>query len=1044
MKKLFVIVLAAIGMVSCMNTDEVIEVNNDNAIAFADAFIENSVRAIIENGNDPDQFNQFKVWGWMKEGAVEAPVFTGRDVENNGAGWTYSPAQYWVPGFTYTFKALSSNGGDGWNAAETAVGNGHLGVVNFTNNNGTEDLIYATATVDAPALGATKTVELSFNHQLAKIGFAITTGQEFTTAGVTLNVHDIEMVVPESATICYSDNVPTWALGSGTTTLEFGAGNVELLTIPAEDYEYAITFKVDYIQNGQTLKTFDKTSSVTLDVAMGNSYRFTAELTPENMGMSTVEFDTTVNPWNPNDQPFEPGRVEVGTTDDFLAAVADPGVSIINLTENITLESALKFGAVATSRADNALPGRSLEINGNGKTIEIVKLNGSNVRFIDVTSEANGANFTLKNLTINYNAGKWIERIINYNTNGTLTLDGVKILNAVGSTSNYAVNLPASSDNAKVIIKDSEIWAGANALNIWGAKVVANITNSKLYVVDANPVEGYSVIALNNQGDNAAHYSVVNIEGGEVKVVYEGEGETQPSSALRDATNGSVINISESTVVVGDVKIPVANVVYEGYNEFYSFTTVQAAIDKVQADKNGTVQLIKDLKLTKKLTVKAGHPVTIDLAGYTISATDNATGSWALITNQANLTIKDSEGNGKMTVVATNNRGWNAYSSVISNTVGGNLVVEGGIIEHLGGTDMAYGIDNLTNGKGTYAVTTVKDATVKSTYSAVRQFLNGTEATNELYVKAGAELYSPNRAVFFQDPSKNANTGKLVIEAGAKVTGKVYLSSTAGSTEWPVEVSVAASALTEGSVVAHSEVLPAGYAVVLENGVYTVVEAAAVTTAEELAAAVANKLETIYVSGEIDLANVILSGYNGTIVGLDNTAVLNTRNFIPSVDECYQLHCEAINFKNITVKVPTEDGDFLKTGFVGFGAIQFDNCVFKGQVTLNGQATWTFNNCVFGDVENGAYASFVYGAAKAIFNNCSFSGVDRAAKIYGTGGELDVEYNNCTFTSTTSNKAAVNIDASYATTTVVLNGCSQTGMPSLYAVAGAKATVTVK
>ena len=66
MKKLFVIVLAAIGMVSCMNTDEVIEVNNDNAIAFADAFIENSVRAEINN----DNLDNFEVWGWMQENSA--------------------------------------------------------------------------------------------------------------------------------------------------------------------------------------------------------------------------------------------------------------------------------------------------------------------------------------------------------------------------------------------------------------------------------------------------------------------------------------------------------------------------------------------------------------------------------------------------------------------------------------------------------------------------------------------------------------------------------------------------------------------------------------------------------------------------------------------------------------------------------------------------------------------------------------------------------------------------------------------------------------
>jgi hypothetical protein len=110
---------------------------------------------------------------------------------------------------------------------------------------------------------------------------------------------------------------------------------------------------------------------------------------------------------------------------------------------------------------------------------------------------------------------------------------------------------------------------------------------------------------------------------------------------------------------------------------------------------------------------------------------------------------------------------------------------------------------------------------------------------------------------------------------------------------------------------------------------------------------------------------------------------------------------------------------------------------------LNGGADWTFNKCVFGGAEVGAYASFVYGASKATFNNCSFSGVDRAAKIYGTGGTLNVEYNNCTFASTTANKYAVNIDANYATTTVALNACSLTGMPGLYKVEGSKATVIV-
>lgn len=324
MKKLLFVVLAAIGMASCMNTDEVVEVNSDNAIAFADAFIENSVRAIIENGNDLNQFNQFKVWGWMKEGAVEAPVFNAKVVENKGAGWTYSPAQYWVPGFTYTFKALSSNGGDGWSTPKTT--DGHLGTVTFTNNDGTEDLVYATAEVGAPALGTiAEPVQLNFAHQLAKVKFTFVYDAQLSSAlggGLSVLAENITMKVPAQASIDYSADAPAWTRADvAPITLTFAKAGVvgddtvkatELLTIPAEDYTYEITFDVNLYKNGtEKVKTLvTKTASVTLDVAMGCSYNFTAELNPENLQMDTIDFTTTVEDWNPANgdiqQGFEP------------------------------------------------------------------------------------------------------------------------------------------------------------------------------------------------------------------------------------------------------------------------------------------------------------------------------------------------------------------------------------------------------------------------------------------------------------------------------------------------------------------------------------------------------------------------------------------------------------------------------------------------------------------------------------------------------------------------------------------------------------------
>ena len=271
------------------------------------------------------------------------------------------------------------------------------------------------------------------------------------------------------------------------------------------------------------------------------------------------------------------------------------------------------------------------------------------------------------------------------------------------------------------------------------------------------------------------------------------------------------------------------------------------------------------------LVIPAGKNVIINLNGYTLSATDQSTVSYGLITNRGNLTVV---GPGNMKLSATENRGWNAYSSVISNSVGGKLTVDGRVvIEHLGGTDMAYGIDNLTNGKGTSAVTTIKNATVKSTYRAIRQFLNGIEATNELYVEAGAVIEGANKSVWMQDPSAKSNTGKLVVAEGAQLKGDVYLYVCEGSTEWPVEVSIAKAALVGESTVISGNV-PAGYSVVEENGVYSVSHD--YTTVD-------GGMEIYTANGLKAFAELVNGGesYKGKTVSLANDIDLNNVEWTP-------------------------------------------------------------------------------------------------------------------------------------------------------------------
>ena len=269
-----------------------------------------------------------------------------------------------------------------------------------------------------------------------------------------------------------------------------------------------------------------------------------------------------------------------------------------------------------------------------------------------------------------------------------------------------------------------------------------------------------------------------------------------------------------------------ADVCYVG-DGLVSYATLEDAIAAVKGTE-ATITLIKDVKTAGSMTVTNGTTLTLNLNGKTITGTDTTDKSYAVITNCGNLTIT---GEGTITAVAEINSGWSRFSSVISNQPGGKLTVNGGKIEHLGGTDMAYGIDNLTNGKGTYAEIIVNGGTVKSTYRAIRQFLNGIEADNILTVNGGT-IEGVNKSIWMQDPSAYSNTGKLTVSDKATLIGDVYLSVTAGSTEWPVEVAIAASAV-KGEVISGN--VPAGYSVVkTAAGIWTVKVGNAISNVEEL------------------------------------------------------------------------------------------------------------------------------------------------------------------------------------------------------------------
>lgn len=225
-------------------------------------------------------------------------------------------------------------------------------------------------------------------------------------------------------------------------------------------------------------------------------------------------------------------------------------------------------------------------------------------------------------------------------------------------------------------------------------------------------------------------------------------------------------------------------------------------------------QLITRATASNNVTIASGKEVVLDIQSYTITGVDNETASFGLFNIQpgAKLTIEGTSG--KIQLTATQNRGWNAYSSVISNQRG-EFVLNGGTIEHLGGTDMAYGLDILTNTGSEVAKATINGGTVKSPYRAVRQFLNSTKALNELYVKGGT-IEGANKSIWMQNANAHNNPGKLNVAKSAELKGDVYVYGS-GASVLDIELSVAVDALKNGATVVPSSI-PAGYAVYVKNG----------------------------------------------------------------------------------------------------------------------------------------------------------------------------------------------------------------------------------
>lgn len=432
MKKIFVCLLAVAALAACQK-NEVISTVQGPAIAFENAFVDNATKAAVDPSTTTASIEEFSVWGYMdtRDGAI----FNEELVSKSGSDWSYQNTQYWVPNHTYYFAAVSPvKHADVKVTPETSKDAAHygLGTIDFTNTDGTNDLLYTATTATTGAeVSAMPKVGLTFCHLLSKVKFTFTNG--FDNANSTLVITGLEMTAPKTGTIDLNvenwwDN-DDWKLGADETKLAFGNVNGgeklaaaasaecadERLTIPAsKDQVYTVTFKVA-LYNGAVLATEQELEATVTGVAleMGKAYNFTAEINASNiMGPDSqlypIEFEVVeVKEW-----------VEAGTQTGVLAgAVEDQTlVTDVNATETVNLNGLL---------------------DGAGHTVAAVAgvdyVVSNTARLIEANAPA-----TIMNMVIDGKGvytGEYGIRGIYTIGNGDITIDNVEIINCT-----YAIN----------------------------------------------------------------------------------------------------------------------------------------------------------------------------------------------------------------------------------------------------------------------------------------------------------------------------------------------------------------------------------------------------------------------------------------------------------------------------------------------------------------------------------------------------------------------------------------------------------------------------
>lgn len=454
MKKVLLSVLA-VGMLTACSQDETVDMQAPSQIAFAGAFVDNVTRAAVDPSITTASIKSFDVWGYVTNST--GTVFNDVTVTKSGNAWTYETPQYWTPNKDYRFFAFTDNDATVTKAGLNDPYTNGLGKITFKNVDGSEDLLYASATAHTEeSLEGVAPVNFVFDHLLSKVKFTFKNG--FATKYSTIEVTNVRMAVPAQGSITLNEQpaednkvVYTWSEQSGNLELKFGhvTGNKtvaeettigiaegaafesdkERLTIPAPATQsYEVTFDIKLFQDQVLAHTATQTATIAnVELKAGYAYNFVASIDASNLdgGLEPIKFTAEVEKWV---EPNEVGFIGVGgeIKNNMTLGTDVTATSTISLANGVTFDG--NGYTLSMKEADksfyNAQTLRLIQTNG-AATIKNLTIDGNNTKYpYDGDKDGDIDNYGIRGIYLTGEGAVNIENVTINNVTYTINSDG--------------------------------------------------------------------------------------------------------------------------------------------------------------------------------------------------------------------------------------------------------------------------------------------------------------------------------------------------------------------------------------------------------------------------------------------------------------------------------------------------------------------------------------------------------------------------------------------------------------------------------------------